>query len=937
MPSTSEKVETCNQLGAPTRAEAGPQHDSLSRACDPSTPSAVLAKLARSRDRLVRQTVAANPNASRKELMSLALTFPDTVSQNSVLDWWLLEDPNWLADVDSRSRHRLLGSAALPPGTRWWAARFGDDDDHSAILRNALTEPAIAEFLRANNDEEIVSLANDHVSLQSGTDATLPRVSELEIGELNPDSDELQDLLALAKPSYWAIAALDVSSFDVRRSLAAHASLPRKMLLRLLLDDEPRIVEAAMNHPLVDDNIRFLVERVRTSDPDLTATELAEVRDSPVGLRCAAAHPNLPAAIRSEFATHLQWTVRQAAAASLLLPINLLERLAFDADRDVRAAAAANPTLKQCLVWALRCDRDEMVRNAAINNSRAERPSPPETLTIEEIQTRLADGREAAVAGYDLLPRSIQHRLASHENWRLRLVLASNRTVAPSVLNLLATDVDIDVRRAVVTNDRCSSATLAILAVDSAPEIRALVADGTGSRNLLEILAIDADAEVRRRVVTSRFAPLSVRRALAVDIDASVRLELAKREGKLPIDILIRLASDESDEVRAAVVARPSLAPSVLTLAVSLRPTGGDEVPVDQTAQHSTTLRRLKANAPVDHRFVTELLAAFAWLGSFIVRLPGISTDTQATLATSLDWTVREALANRSDIDSTVLATLAQDSDFDTRAAVARNLLTPSVVLDTLATDAHRAVRIQVASREALSVRVVRLLQVDEDAEIRAQLTLRVHVETPVEALISDLISRRPIDPTRLYELMDFPYIRRLAAAHPSTLQAQLETLATDTKWEVREIVAGNPNATSAILEALSLDTDRDVRRAAAGNLKTPATVLDILSVDADRSVSRVALTSLNQDEGRREVARRQVVNCALRSPNLASRIFALSCNDVDAAELSRRRHSMNIDWRIRMAVAVHPATPPEVRSRLALDGLLRVRMAARSGNRQLS
>ncbi len=90
-------------------------------ATNPSTPPNRLAQLARHRSSIVRRSVAGNPNASKEVLMSLALTWPEIVTSNPVLEWWLLEDANWLAEVDERARHRLLGASSIADGTRWWA------------------------------------------------------------------------------------------------------------------------------------------------------------------------------------------------------------------------------------------------------------------------------------------------------------------------------------------------------------------------------------------------------------------------------------------------------------------------------------------------------------------------------------------------------------------------------------------------------------------------------------------------------------------------------------------------------------------------------------------------------------------------------------------------------------------------------------------------
>jgi hypothetical protein len=66
-----------------------------------------------------------------------------------------------------------------------------------------------------------------------------------------------------------------------------------------------------------------------------------------------------------------------------------------------------------------------------------------------------------------------------------------------------------------------------------------------------------------------------------------------------------------------------------------------------------------------------------------------------------------------------------------------------------------------------------------------------------------------------------------------------------------------------------------------------------------------------------------------LRSKSVPIRILALSCTEVPANELRRRRHFRSVDWRERFAVATHPRTEPWIREVLAADGLHCVRNAA--------
>jgi hypothetical protein len=69
-----------------------------------------------------------------------------------------------------------------------------------------------------------------------------------------------------------------------------------------------------------------------------------------------------------------------------------------------------------------------------------------------------------------------------------------------------------------------------------------------------------------------------------------------------------------------------------------------------------------------------------------------------------------------------------------------------------------------------------------------------------------------------------------------------------------------------------------------------------------------------------------------VHSKNTSTRFLALSCAEVESKELMRRYHYASIDWRERMAVALHPLTPPLIRDQLKADGLRRIRRSAEKG-----
>jgi Leucine rich repeat variant len=544
-------------------------------AADPATSPSRLAQLARHRSGIVRKEVAGNPNATKEVLMSLALTWPESVAANPVLEWWLLEDANWLAEVDERARHRLLGAKAIADGTRWWAARFGNHDDYCALLMCAHTTRDKLEYVR-KEDESLTDFIDDHVDVSpKSTMVTGHPIDDVMMEELIVDADDARDLLALARPASWALELLDLSSTDLRRAVAAHTSTSPELLVRLMLDDDERTVRAAEQNPSSDLEVaeaglaaKELVHRVRTNDPSITLHQLKIVRDSPIGLQCLVSHPSTPDDLIASLATDGSWTVRQTAAGSSRLTVEQLEVLATDDDRDVRAAAASNPLLGMPIVRALQSDRDDLVRIEATEAVARRAGEIEEVLSNDELRRRLDAGRGIIVAAYPDLAIEMQRELAAATDWRVRHCLAANPACAPTILELLATDDDVDVRRQVAKNLGATQPILELMIADGSSEIREVIATRVTQKSVLKKLSADDDSNVRRAVVNNPASPMPAISVLAEDQSTDVRVGVARRPN-LPAAVVLRLAADLANEVRSEIVRRVDVSATALELAFS--------------------------------------------------------------------------------------------------------------------------------------------------------------------------------------------------------------------------------------------------------------------------------------------------------------------------------------------------------------------------------
>ena len=158
---------------------------------------------------------------------------------------------------------------------------------------------------------------------------------------------------------------------------------------------------------------------------------------------------------------------------------------------------------------------------------------------------------------------------------------------------------------------------------------------------------------------------------------------------------------------------------------------------------------------------------------------------------------------------------------------------------------------------------------------------------------------------------------RYAVARHPATPVALLERLAADKSANVRKTVAEHPATPLATLECLLYD--QDVRTAVCSGLSKNKPFIFAappLLIPEERAAVEARLTQ----------AATQFTAAAM--PSL-SRLLALLSPWTPVPALAKYLRSTW--WEERAAIAIHPATPPATRAKLADDGNAVVRAAARA------
>jgi hypothetical protein len=340
--------------------------------------------------------------------------------------------------------------------------------------------------------------------------------------------------------------------------------------------------------------------------------------------------------------------------------------------------------------------------------------------------------------------------------------------------------------------------------------------------------------------------------------------------GMAPAWILPRMARELDTSLRLTLIQQENLPKEVLEAFLF----DGEEEVRKAARQHPTTPRetillldRLEAQLAVEIPFET-LAQGHYWVRQLVAQHPQTPPHLLQRFLTDDDWRVRGAAARNPALPAHWLEQLAQDGDHLVRQWVAANPNTPGSSLERLVGDEYEEVCQAAAENPSTPRWVLELLE-----RARAQ--------------------DGALTPEELGRLAQAGQAaRRLAAVHPNTDSEILERCHDDPDWHTRMAVAYNPKTPPAILAAMAADTDPEVRQAVAVHPSTPLESLEVLAGD-------------EQPDVRVQMAQN------LRTPQ--NLLLQLAHDD---------------HWRVRQAVAANLATPVLVLEQLAHDPDRDVRQA---------
>lgn len=486
-------------------------------------------------------------------------------------------------------------------------------------------------------------------------------------------------------------------------------------------------------------------------------------------------------------------------------------------------------------------------------------------------------------------PLDLIQRLARDSSVNVRKAVARNTETPVSILSELSKDKASSVREAVALNIKTppkrlwemidapdlvgyvarnqglSLEMLRALAANANPDTRAIVAANPSTpEEILLVLARDEDSRVKKSILAHPARPVAVLKVLAKDTDPTVRANLAYYS-RLPMEILTILLQDPEPCVRIAIGQNSAIWNSSRWQDISRELARDKDEGVRLVAA---------ANPCIDQETLLELASD----PSSKVRLvvagnTKVTPDILAKLAADEDVLIRRTVAWQDGTPPQALTRLAVDKDADVRTSVVLNANTPASALDRMVNDPIEKIRVHLIWRKQISVKALTILAGDTSETIRRQIAGNSRLPAGViEQLARDKIA----------------IVRRRVCDNEKITEKTLIQLAGDESMEVKSAVAMLPKTPATALRLLA--ENPGFGPAVAGHPNTPIDLIETLAQ------SKSFYT-------RRAVAKR---------PDALPRILQALAKDVQSG--------------IRYTVAINRNTPTELLEELAEDSIAGVR-----------
>ncbi len=584
-------------------------------------------------------------------------------------------------------------------------------------------------------------------------------------------SQASQLLLKRPNNSYGLLEVVKKGNTQARIQAARNLKMPTHLLAELAKDAEEVVRNVVAKNP----NVSLQ-----------TLTELAHDPSSSVRgvLASRTKNETLPRAVWEILARDPDVNVRIAVAQNPNTPNDLLEELASDSEYNVKSWLVTNPNLPVTAIERLELE-------SGIVNAR--NPHTPGYILAHAVNRICDSGRRGGNWGSaDMLEKLIKHpvkdsqmpaetleQLASHHNNSVRYRVAQHPNTPVSALWKLADSDYFPTRNALITNPNSP----------------------------IEILVHIFNTENP----SSQFYD-TICHNLAQCVN-------------LPVEIITRLASHPSEQIRRLIALKPHTPPEVL-------------IEFARSEQDINVLQSLAFNPSLPETAL-QLLATHSQpqIRLSLARHPQMSSQLWQQLAQDSETMVRIAIASSIHCPSEILTTLAPDLVAEVRQKVAANPNTDVSCLEAMISDSAAEVRAAIATNPHATPTLLERLAQDEKIEVRRAVADNNNTPEFIRQTLQEFFNQSVISqvgitlrglsriyrpnqddlPTLLseYARSSHPFVRFITLSHPLTPVTCLQQYLNSSSWVERYAIAENPATPLEFRQQLTEDSNYFVRATA--------------------------------------------------------------------------------------------------------------------------
>ncbi|MEA5593221.1 hypothetical protein [Rivularia sp. UHCC 0363] len=505
---------------------------------NPATPPELLAKLYWNSTPFssMRRNIVLNPNVPIDLIWQLILEFPQEILSNPIFNDLLKSNPDLVKESPDETFINLLKSEHIPDLFLDYASKQTDRRIVLSILMNPKTslthlvnlfEKFSSLYYERNSSSnedrdnwDILFNIDNHVSWEQELkpewqDEVLSYIFKAHY----VDPNDKQYLTKLLKAEID-----DLSQYVVNDSFADSTY---KNICRQFLEKTSSILQQQQKTSDIEEKLSL----AKTTKNIKTFTQLLKESDKDFEIKKAMlTNPNLPQKILVEILDRLmkrtncisliKYDSFRQALKQAKIPSQILEQMAEQKDEEWHLFVAEHPnTPNHILEKYAQSSNNKLICNVAKNSN-----------TSKNIFSQIADiddwDIQYAIKKNPSTPVSLLKKLASHNKFSVNEHIAHSPTPSGKEIEILAQNPSNDFRLSYQDNTPTEILKKIVLRADHSRTLMHIVQNPNSDDEILEILAEDIDYEVRFFVARDAKTPLHILEKLAEDSNDEVRYEI---------------------------------------------------------------------------------------------------------------------------------------------------------------------------------------------------------------------------------------------------------------------------------------------------------------------------------------------------------------------------------------------------------------------------